>query len=107
MESKNTTLERSIEHYFVNECKRAGWWCVKFLPFSLNGMPDRVVLMPGAKAVWVELKRPGAKPRKLQLKMHGRLRAYGFEVHTISSREGVNIFTNSYACKDTTPGRSS
>ena len=50
--------------------------------------PDDLVLMPG-RHLFVEAKKPGAVPRSGQLREHERLRAAGFEVHTISSIEQI------------------
>lgn len=46
--------------------------------------PDDLVLLPG-RHLLVECKRPGAVPRSGQIREHARLRAAGFEVHTIST----------------------
>lgn len=50
--------------------------------------PDDLVLLPGHHLL-VECKRPGAVPRSGQLREHERLRAAGFEVHSISSIEQI------------------
>lgn len=54
-----------------------------------SGIPDRLCLFPRGRVVFVELKAPGKKPRKLQEVMHSRLRALGFRVEVIDSKEGA------------------
>lgn len=38
-----------------------GGWAVKFSSPGLDGMPDRLVLFPGGKLGFVELKAPGKR----------------------------------------------
>lgn len=62
-------LEKELEQRFVKEVKRRGGTALKFTTPSLAGMPDRLVILPsptGPHIGFVELKRPGGKPRPLQ-----------------------------------------
>lgn len=77
--------EHQIEQYLVSQVKKRGGWAPKFVSPGTNGMPDRIVLMPGTKPDgghigFVELKAPGEKPRPLQLYRHQQLRDMGFQV---------------------------
>ena len=47
---------------------------------GFSGVPDRIILLPGAKVIFVEMKKPGKTERKRQLYVQGLLRALGFEV---------------------------
>ncbi len=80
-------LERLIERAFVAACKAAGFWAVKLKALGFAGFPDRLVLCPGGRVRFVELKATGKQPTKLQCAVHKRLRALGFEVHVIDNRE--------------------
>ena len=57
-----------------------------------RGLPDRMVLMPGGKTYFAEMKSTGKKPTKLQLHAHQQLRDLGFEVWVIDSTESLNNF---------------
>ena len=46
-------------------------------------MPDRLILMPGGKLAFVELKAPGHSLRPLQVKRKRQLEALGFSVYCI------------------------
>lgn len=46
-------------------------------------MPDRIVMMPGGKCGFVEVKAPGKKPRALQESRHRMLEALGFLVFVL------------------------
>ena len=76
-------LERFIEQKLVARVKREGGLCPKFVSPGSDGWPDRLVLMPGGKIAFVELKAPGQKPRPLQLQRHAQLRDLGFIVYVI------------------------
>ena len=54
---------------------------MKFMSPGFNGMPDRLVLLPGGKCGFVEVKAPGKKPRALQRVTHEMLKAWGFKVY--------------------------
>ena len=85
-------LEKQIERKLVTAVKAAGGICPKFVSPGMDGMPDRLVLMPGGRMAFVELKAPGKKPRPLQVKRKRQLEALGFSVYCIDSTgqiEGV------------------
>lgn len=59
-------LEKDIEAKVNFWCEKNKLLFIKFSPMGSRGWPDRIVIFPGGAHVWVELKRPGKKPRKLQ-----------------------------------------
>jgi hypothetical protein len=76
--------ESSIEASFVHVLKRHGLTTLKLNVSGQRGYPDRLVLLSGGRAVFVELKRPGGKLRPLQEHVHGQLKALGFQVATFA-----------------------
>ncbi len=70
--------EKTIEHKLVMETKRRGGMAVKFTSPGMNGMPDRLVLLPKGRMGFVELKAPGKKPRLVQELRIRQLRRLGF-----------------------------
>ena len=84
--------EASIERKLRREVAKRGGRALKFISPGWSGAPDRLVLLPGGKIIFVELKAPGKKPRPLQLKRHEELRQLGFHVEVIDSPEGVDEF---------------
>ena len=81
--------EKVIEQRLVRAVKADGGLCPKFVSPGMDGMPDRLVLLPGARLAFVEVKAPGKKPRPLQLHRHEQLRALGFRVYVLDSVEQI------------------
>jgi len=82
--------EKAIEKRFTRKCRERGWWTLKFNTTSETGMPDRLVVLPGGKTAWVELKAPGKKPTELQFYQHARLNAFGQQTFIASTPEEVD-----------------
>lgn len=81
--------EKSIEEKLVKAVKTAGGVCWKFTAPGTAGVPDRIVLMPGGRIAFVEVKAPGKKPRPLQLSRHKTLRTFGFNVFVLDSPDQI------------------
>ena len=84
------TLERDIEKYFVAEVQRLGGEVRKLKWIGRANAPDRVVLLHGV--YFVELKRPGEKPRPAQAREFARMACQGVPVHVLSTFDEVNEF---------------
>lgn len=83
--------ESLIEKHLVAEVKKAGGVAFKFVSPGHRSVPDRIVLLPGGRIVFVECKSPGKPPRPDQLREHERLRKLGFTVVVLDSKnlEGI------------------
>ena len=55
-------LESTVERHLREEAKKRKGMALKFVSPGMNGVPDRIVLMPDGKMAFVELKAPGKKP---------------------------------------------
>ncbi|MCX7771492.1 MAG: VRR-NUC domain-containing protein [Clostridia bacterium] len=75
--------EKLIEQKLVRAVKAAGGIAVKLVSPGYDGMPDRLVLFPGGKMAFVEVKAMGCKPRPLQIRRHELLRTLGFLVFVL------------------------
>lgn len=87
--------EKDIEKYFVRRVRDAGGKAYKFVSPGNNGVPDRMVCLPGGRAVFVELKAPGKSPRPMQIHQIGILREFGFRVEIVDSKESADKFISS------------
>lgn len=86
------TLEKSIERHLFQKVKELGGKCIKLNPLNNIGVPDRLILLPGGKTVFIELKQKGQKPRKNQHYQHATLQNMDFQVLVIDSKQGVDEF---------------
>ena len=81
--------ERQIEQKFVKAVKAAGGIAPKLTSPGFDGMPDRMVLMPGGCIGFVEVKAPGKKPRPLQVSRLTLLRKMGFKVYVLDEPDQI------------------
>ena len=82
--------EKHIEQELATRTKAMEGIAPKFTSPGFDGMPDRLVLLPGGRMGFVELKAPGKKPRALQLARHRLLRRLGFKVYVIDGIEQID-----------------
>lgn len=82
--------EAQIERALVRAVKDAGGLVRKVQWIGRVGAPDRLVLLPDGRAVWVELKAPGRKPTVRQAREHSLLKRYGLSVAVVDSMEAVH-----------------
>ena len=81
--------EREIEKKLVTAVKAAGGLALKFVSPGWSGAPDRIVLLPGGKAGFVEVKAPGKKPRPLQVRRKKQLEQMGFRVFVLDGTDQI------------------
>lgn len=72
-------LENRIQADIIKRYEQQGYLVVKIGLCNKQGFPDLMALKDG-KASFIEVKRPGQKPRILQEYRHQELREQGFEV---------------------------
>lgn len=84
--------EKLIERKLRESVKKMGGIALKLVSPNHRGVPDRLVLMPGGKVSFAEIKTTGKKPTPLQVKSIEMLRELGFEVEVIDSQDGLDKF---------------
>ena len=83
-----TPLEKEIEKKLVDIVKKHGGLCLKWVCPGWSGVPDRILLLPGARVFFAELKRPkGSKVSALQAWWRKTLARLGFTVWHIYNQE--------------------
>lgn len=97
--------EAGLERAFVRAVKKAGGEARKLVTPGRRHACDRIVLWPAkmsgifprmtihpAAVEFVELKKPGEKPRPGQLRELKRLRDRGFKAFVIDSQHDIQIY---------------
>ena len=81
--------EKYIEQKLVAAVKSMGGMAPKFVSPGIDGMPDRIVLLPMGRIAFVECKATGKKMRPLQNKRKKQLEALGFLVYCLDDIEQI------------------
>ena len=81
--------EKTIEKKLIVETKAIGGIAPKLVSPGFDGMPDRMVLLPGGRIGFVEVKAPGKVPRPLQVARHRLLQELGFPVFVLDAPEQI------------------
>ena len=81
--------EKTLEHNLVMELKRVGGLALKIVSPGFDGVPDRLVLLPGGKVGFVEVKAPGEHTRPLQEARLRLLRKMGFKAYVLDDEEQI------------------
>ena len=80
--------EKHLETKLKKTVEDLGGICWKLTSPGTTGVPDRICLKAG-RAVFVELKAPGKKPRPIQNHRINQLRDQGFTVLVVDSPDGI------------------
>lgn len=82
--------ENEVERYLKRRVEAEGGKCWKWVSPGRRGVPDRIVLLPGGRVLFVELKAPGQTERPDQVRVQDILRDLGCVVFSaVDSREKV------------------
>ena len=88
-----TPSERSIVARVIDAARALGWWATKIHgnAFQLAGLPDVLCIKDG-RARWIECKRPGEEPTKLQSHRMRELADAGCRVAVVRSAADARVF---------------
>ena len=84
--------EKLIEKKLRENVKKMGGLAVKFVPTFFAGFPDRIVLMPGGKVSFAEIKTTGKDLSNIQKIIVPMLRRLGFYVVVIDNQIDLDIY---------------
>ena len=84
--------ESSIESKLVRMVRERGGLCFKFVSPENPGVPDRIVITPAGRTVYVELKTEAGRLAAIQKWQHEELRKRGADVRTLKGLEQVKAF---------------
>lgn len=92
--------EKEVEEYLTKQAKARGWLALKFVSPGCTGVPDRIVILPGGRVGFLELKAPGEIPRKDQQNRIRQLRALGCTAGWADTKEKVDRFLTWLECQN-------
>lgn len=84
--------EKDIEKILVNEVRKLGGRAYKWVSPGNDGVPDRIVILPGQPPIFVELKTETGKLSALQGVQITRLRELGQDVRVLKGIQEVRDF---------------
>lgn len=84
--------EREVEKKLVDGVRKLGGRAYKFVSPGNDGVPDRIVVLPGISPVFVELKTETGRLSSLQNVQIKKLKDLGQDVRVLYGLEDVKRF---------------
>ena len=84
--------ESAIEALLVRAVHQTGGRCYKWVSPGNSGVPDRIVILPDSRVIFVELKTETGRTSALQDWQIGTLRGLGQTVRVLHGRREVELF---------------
>ena len=91
-------LESTLESHLLKAVLRLGGITIKLPALWYIGIPDRLLLLPGARVYFLELKREGKHPTDIQQWWIERLQALGFDAQFVSGRAALDKYIAALDC---------
>lgn len=85
-----STRETTLERRFVAEIRKRGGLAIKMT--NMNGIPDRLVILPEGRIVFVELKTDRGRTSKIQRHVITLLTNLGCDVRVLYGRSDIDEF---------------
>ena len=95
--------ESDAEALLCKEIRKRGGMPYKFVSPGNDGVPDRLLLMPGGKVIFVEMKTEAGKLRPRQKIQIERIRERGFIVEAVHGKQEVRDFLKRYFGEEAMP----
>jgi Holliday junction resolvase len=89
---KSIRREANVERSFCDRLKRSGCLVYKFISPGNNGVPDRIVITPQGRVIFVELKTKIGKLRGDQVCQIRKLVRHGQYVRVLHGADEVDRF---------------
>lgn len=85
-------IESKVEKILTDGIKAMGGIAFKFVSPGNNGVPDRLIVLPGGRVYFVELKTDTGRLSEPQKRQIERLRFTGADVHVLYGEKDVKEF---------------
>ena len=94
-------IEKDVEEFLKKKVERLGGRCLKFPAVFEEGIPDRLVIIPRGRIVFVELKRPkGGRLSEMQKYQIKKLRDLGCRVYIVHNYAEVDAMLEELNAKE-------
>lgn len=95
---RKAPLEKTIVANVMAQGRALGFWCAKFHgnAYAMSGVPD-VLMIKDGRAYWLECKRPGEEPTKIQNHRMRELASAGCPVAVVTSAADARHFLENVA----------
>ena len=84
--------ERDIEKKMLNAIRKMGGEAFKWVSPGNDGVPDRIVMLPGGRLIFVELKADRGLLSSVQKIQIRRIQKLGQEVEVVQGMDGLEEF---------------
>lgn len=84
--------ESQIERYLARKVQEHGGLCFKFVSPGNPGVPDRIVITPAGKTIYVELKTEIGRLAKIQRWQRSEMEKRGVDIRVLFGMEAVKEF---------------
>ena len=91
---KSIRREANVERSFCTRLRGAGCLVYKFVSPGNDGVPARIVVTPGGRVIFVELKTERGKLEPIQKFQIGRLKEHGQDVRVLHGTAEVDRFVS-------------
>ena len=88
----STMRESQIERFLVRKVKEHGGLCYKFVSPGNPGVPDRIIITPEGKTIYVELKTNTGRLAKVQKWQRSEMEKRGADVRVLYGLDAVKDF---------------
>ena len=92
--------ESEIEKILTNEVRKLGGRAYKWVSPGNDGVPDRIVIFPEERPVFVELKTDTGKLSALQSVQIKKLKDLGQQVEVVKGINGLSQFFQDYGYEE-------
>lgn len=93
--------ERKLEEILVAEVKKLGGRVYKWESPGNAGVPDRIVIFPGQRPIFVELKTECGSLSALQKVQIDRLKKLGQQIYVLKGIDGLSQFFQDLGYEET------
>jgi len=84
--------EKGLDRRLCKEVLKLGGIAIKYPTIHTTGFPDRIVIMPGGRTYYVEMKSTGKQPSPTQKVWIKRLLNLDHDVRVVSTSEMLSEF---------------